>query len=195
MPSIGSAAFRGHYFTAVIKIAVTGPESSGKTTLVEALAHHYGCAWTQEYARTYLAKNGPAYVEEDLLRIADGQRTLEVEAERSLMGAERQLLICDTDMLTVRIWSAEKFDQVHPLLERAVRDVRYDHLLLCRPDIPWEPDELRENPHDRDRLFKVYEEALRTLRRPCTIIEGDRQKRFGTARSVIDVLLREDEAR
>ena len=95
-------------------------------------------------------------------------------------------------MLTVRIWSEEKFGRARPLLEQLARDVAYDHWLLCRPDIPWEPDPLRENPHDRDRLFAVYEDALRRLERPYTIIEGEREQRLAAARVAIVPLLRKE---
>jgi len=176
----------------VIKIAVTGPESSGKTTLVEALAHHYGCVYTQEYARVYLEEYGPDYMEEDLVRIASGQLMVEAEAQELATDKGTPLILCDTDMLTVRIWSEEKFGRAADLLKKLTRRVRYQHWLLCRPDIPWAPDPLRENPHDRDRLFTVYERALRRMGRPYTIIEGGHEQRVVTARAVILPLLRKE---
>lgn len=184
--------FTGQYLSAMIRIAVVGPESTGKTTLVEALADHYGCVYTQEYARVYLEQDGPGYAEEDLVSIASGQLMVEAEAQKLAAGTGRPLIICDTDMLTVRIWSEEKFGRARPLLEQLARDVAYDHWLLCRPDIPWEPDPLRENPHDRDRLFAVYEDALRRLERPYTIIEGEREQRLAAARVTIVPLLRKE---
>ncbi|MBL7938874.1 MAG: ATP-binding protein [Flavobacteriales bacterium] len=170
----------------VLKIAIVGPESSGKTTLTEALAHHYRCAFTKEYARTYLEDNGPAYVEEDLMQIAGGQLLVDAEAEKHAQDHGDALMICDTDMLTIRIWSEEKFGRCHPLLMRLVQDVHYDLWLLCKPDIPWQPDPLRENPDDRDRLFAVYEDRLRTMGKPYAILHGSHGERMQSAVQEID---------
>jgi nicotinamide riboside kinase len=57
--------------------------------------------------------------------------------------------------------------------------------LLCSPDIPWEPDPLRENPHDRDRLFQVYLAMLEKLRKPYAIIAVGRRKRLKDAMRAI----------
>lgn len=173
----------------MLRIAIVGPESSGKTTLTEALAQHYGCAYTEEYARSYLEGNGPGYVAEDLIHIASGQLLLEGHAQRLTEEQNGDLLLCDTDMLTIRIWSEEKFGRCHSVLQQLANEVKYDHWLLCRPDIPWRADPLRENPHDRDRLFVVYEAMLKDLGRSCTIIEGAHDERMRIAIGTIDTLL------
>ena len=138
------------------RIAITGPESSGKTTLARALAAHFGVPWVPEFAREYLKDLDRPYVKEDLLCIAEGQ----LEAERRIASGRPSMLVCDTDLLVIRIWSQEKFERVDPRLEELVRGTEYHHTLLCKPDLPWEPDPLRENPHDRDRLFGIYEQEL-----------------------------------
>ena len=94
-------------------------------------------------------------------------------------------LICDTDLITIRIWSEEKYGRCDPWIVRQTEQRHYDLWLLCRPDIPWEQDPLRENPLDRDRLFERYEELLRLLRKPYVIIAGDRDKRLKTATDAI----------
>ncbi len=173
----------------MLRIAIVGPESSGKTTLTEALAHHYGCAYTKEYARTYLEDNGPGYVEEDLMHIAGGQLLVEGEAQELAKDKGSDLLICDTDMLTIRIWSEEKFGRCHLLLMRLVEDVSYDLWLLCTPDIAWQPDPLRENPKDRDRLFAVYERMLQTMDKPYRIVAGSHEERMKIAVKEFDRLI------
>jgi nicotinamide riboside kinase len=165
----------------MLHIAITGPESSGKTTLAAALAAHFGVPWVPEYARSHLAGR-QGYVEADLLAIAQGQH----QAGREL--AEGPVLFHDTDMITIRIWSLEKFGRVDPAIERLVHRVHYDHWFLCRPDLPWEPDPLRENPHDRDRLFTLYEENLHALQRPYTIMEGPHAVRMQAAVAVVKEL-------
>lgn len=158
-------------------VAVVGPESSGKSTLCAALAKHYEEPWVEEHARYYLEQLGRPYQESDLLRIAEGQIRREHEA---LQGAHR-LLICDTDMITIRIWSEEKFGRCDPRLVRLTEERHYDLWLLCRPDIPWESDPLRENPHDRDRLFQRYLQMLRRSSKPFIVIEGEREERIQRA--------------
>ena len=159
------------------RIAITGPESSGKTTLARALAAHFGVPWVPEFARDYLAELDRPYVEEDLLRIAEGQ----LEAEQRIASERPSMLVCDTDLLVVRIWSQEKFGRVDPRLEAMVREAEYHRTLLCRPDLPWEPDPLRENPHDRDRLFGLYEQELNALGRTYAVIQGERMERLHRA--------------
>ena len=173
----------------IVRIAIVGPESTGKTTLAEALGTHYGCACTKEYARIYLEAFGPSYTEPDLLRIAHGQLMAESDGQAFASSHGQRLLICDTDMITVRIWSQEKFGRCHPTIEQLARDVHYDLWLLCSPDIPWEPDPLRENPHDRDRLFALWERELKALGFPYTIIEGSEEQRMRAATNIVDVLL------
>jgi len=173
--------------TSMFKIAIVGPESSGKTTLTEALAQHYGCLYTAEFARIYLADKGPGYVEEDLLHIAHGQLLKEREMQQLAHDRRNGLLVCDTDLLTIRIWSEEVYGRSAPELLTLSQHHHYDHWMLCRPDIPWEPDPLRENPHDRDRLFEVYEAMLKKLAKPYTILEGPLGDRLRKAIAAIDM--------
>jgi nicotinamide riboside kinase len=172
----------------MIKFAIVGPECSGKSTLCEALAVHYGCVRVKEFARAHLEEHGPDYVEQDLLNFAMGQVLAEGEAQKLAKEVGAELIICDTDMITIRIWSEEVFGRSHALLKQLSTDVQYDHWLLCRPNIPWEPDPFRENPLDRDRLFAVYEAMLKKVKKPYTIIEGNREQRIAAAVKAIDYL-------
>lgn len=165
----------------MLKIAIVGPESSGKTTLAEALARRYGMPWVPEFARAYLEKQGGAYSREGLLPIALGQCATE-DARATDAPA---MLFCDTDMITIRIWSEEKFGACDARIVELTEQRHYDHWLLCRPDIPWEPDPLRENPHDRERLFAGYEHMLQRLNKPYTVIGGDRNDRLLKAGNVL----------
>lgn len=174
----------------MLTIAIVGPESSGKTTLTEALAQHYRCAWAKEFARTALEENGPAYAEEDLLAFAQGQLLALGEAIALARKTPPPLVFCDTDVITIRIWSQEVYGRCHPLIEQLAEQVAFDHWFLCKPDIPWEPDPLRENPHDRDRLFDVYERTLTKLGKPFSIIEGDRSRRMLAATAIVDELIK-----
>jgi nicotinamide riboside kinase len=187
----------------MIRIAVVGPESSGKTTLAEALMTHYHGGYVSEVAREYLDGIDRPYVEDDLLEIARSLRSLHggmggllEEASDASATAEQRSgkrgsrpVFFDTDPVNLVIWSREKYGRVHPEIEHLAHELRYTWRLLCRPDIPWEPDPQRENPHDRDRLFTLWEEELKARALPYTIIEGAREQRLRTAAHIVDVLI------
>lgn len=187
----------------MLKIAIVGPESSGKTTLAEALMYHYKGLYVSEVAREYLAELDRPYEEQDLLSIARSLQELHAGAadmareQEALMGGPplrepgpiRTPIFYDTDTLNMRIWSLEKYGRVHPEIDAMVRDTVYTWRLLCRPDIPWEHDPLRENPHDRDRLFDVWVREMKTLDLRYTIIEGTPEQRMRTAMDMVDVLI------
>lgn len=175
----------------VQKIVITGAESSGKTTLAEALAAHFGTLRVHEAARSYLDAKAAfgttaGYVEQDLLAIA----RLQVQLEDSAVAHTQDppLLFCDTDLITIRIWGEEKYGRSDPWVVRMTEERPYALWLLCSPDIPWEPDPLRENPHDRDRLFTRYAEMLRALGKPFVVVSGDRDARLAQAVAAVEAM-------
>lgn len=134
------------------KILVTGPESSGKTTLTKAAAAYFNCPWVEEYARAYLNKLDRDYKIEDLDQILLGQLALSNEEY------DAPFLFCDTGPEVLYIWSQHKYGQVSPLIQQHAIDHHYDLRLICYPDLDWEDDELRETPNaaDRIQLFHQY---------------------------------------
>lgn len=174
----------------MIKIAITGPESSGKSTLAAALAQAYATVWVPEYARHYLEGLRRPYRAKDLLVIARGQLASEHQQARRA----QRMLFCDTDLLVVKIWSQEKFGRVDPRIEAAWQRSCYDLHLLCQPDLPWSPDPLREHPDpaDRWRLYAYYRQALLEAGRPFVEISGiDDTQRVDLARQALTTLCQE----
>lgn len=162
------------------KIVITGPECSGKSTLSENLANYFGVRWVPEMARLYLDGLDRAYVEADLRAIAELQ--LRSEDERAGWAKdEHKFLVCDTDLITIRIWGEEKYGRSDPWIVQRTEERPYDLWLLSKPDIPWEYDPQRENPHDRDRLFAVYEQLLKNLGKPYAVVGGDEGERLRQA--------------
>lgn len=165
------------------KVAIVGPESSGKSTLAQDLMVHVGAWMVAEVAREYIDELERPYEEADLLEIAKTQ----VENE-DMVGGEpmgKGLVVCDTDLITIRIWSEEKFGRCHPWIAEQTEQRHYDLWLLCAPDMPWEPDPLRENPHDRDRLFGLYVRMLDRWKKPYVILTGERDQRLKAAMKAI----------
>jgi nicotinamide riboside kinase len=162
-------------------LVTTGPESSGKTTLARALMQSLGAPLVDECSRGYLNRRlagDPAwrYQESDLHGIAQEQRAGEAAALRH----RPPLIVCDTDLLVLRIWSLEKYQRIAPNLEQLIQEsLKQPRLfLLCAPDMPWEPDPLRENPGDRWRLFERYLATLQALSLPHLVLRGPHEERL-----------------
>lgn len=146
------------------KIIITGPESAGKTTLCENLAKHFKLSFSKEFARFYLEKNGYNYNQTDLLEIAKGQ-----------LLSEKNHQILDTDLITIKIWSEYKYGACYSWILEKINEQKLEKrfYLLCKPDIPWKYDPLRENPDNRDELFEIYKMELEQLGLSYSIIEKE----------------------
>ena len=165
---------------------LTGPESSGKTTLAQALSERLRWPVLPELARGYLtqramdtAQEPDRYRPSDLIALVRAQQVLEAPVD------ETEHCILDTDLLTLTTWWQEKYGPVPALFNEAWSSQLPRFYLLCRPDLPWEMDPLRENPQDRERLFGLYEQQLR--RRGCqyAICDGAGTSRAENALAII----------
>ena len=159
------------------RIAIIGPESSGKTTLASALAEQYETLWVPEFAREYLTQIQREYTMDDLEIIAKKQMAL----ENKMLESANEFLFCDSTLLTIKIWSEYKFNKTNDWILENLNEHQYHLHMLCKPDIDWEDDPLRENPHDRDELFVLYQTELKKLKIPYEIISGRNEFRFETA--------------
>ncbi len=161
----------------MFKIAITGPESSGKTTLARQLAAFFDVPCVPEYARIYLNLLRRPYYAEDLLHIAHGQKTW----EDVLACLQPAFLVCDTDALVLKIWAEYKYGVCPVPILQWWKAQPYDLHLLCKPDMPWQYDPLREHPHQREALYNSYLEALEREGVPYAIMQGAKMERFEAA--------------
>lgn len=155
-----------------MKLVITGPECSGKTTLFHALKNHLLFGQVNEIAREYLQHRNNFYDVTSLHEIALLQRWEEKSK------ADFPLIICDTDVLTIIIWKLEKYQFEDPNLVQLWLASKTDMFYLCSPDIPWEYDAMRENPNDRERLFTIYERYLQKFNQPYQILKGSEEDRL-----------------
>ena len=167
----------------MIRIAITGPESSGKTTLSQSLAEYLNVVFIPEYARSYLEKTNGRYNQSDLDLIAKGQL-------ESISAPQNKIIICDTDFSVLEIWSQYKYGSVSDSIQSIVEQNLFDLHILCTPDIPWEEDSLRENPVNRDQLFELYKESLNRHNKKFIIVTGEHKNRIEKSLHSIDRLLK-----
>ena len=167
------------------RIAITGPESTGKSWLTKKLAAHYNTVWVPEFAREYLEAKDSAYDYDDILSIAYGQR----ERGDALANIASELLFYDTEAIVTKIWSEVVFGRVDTWIENEITTNPYDLYLLCYPDIPWEPDPLRENPYNRMELFELYLNELQDKRLDYIVITGKGRVRLNQAVDAVNRLL------
>jgi nicotinamide riboside kinase len=163
-----------------MRIAITGPECSGKSTLSEQLTWELDLPWTPEHARFYLGRLGRPYVPEDIIAIAKEQAAQWINTS----------FIADTEMLVCSIWYEEKTGEKSLDIEQLLTEQNFDLYLLCTPDLPWAFDELRENPTDRDRLFEQYKARLDELSLPYVVISGTTENRLEVALNAVNKLVK-----
>ena len=174
----------------VLKVVLFGPESTGKTTLSEQLARHYHTVCVPEYAREYLQdkwNNERKTCEpHDLLPIAEGQMRL----ENKLAKKATDILICDTDLLETKVYSeAYYIGNCDPILEKYALQNTYDLYLLTYIDIPWEADDLRDKPNEREKMFNYFKDTLEKYGKNFITLKGDKKQRLNKAINHIDTLL------
>ncbi|OWP61411.1 ATPase [Hymenobacter amundsenii] len=173
----------------MLRVALTGPESTGKTTLSSLLADHYHTVWVPEYARAYLTERGPQYALSDLEEMARGQLAAEEAAIREAARRGRPVVFCDTDLLVIKIWSEHSFGYCPDWILRRIEQQRYDLVLLLNVDMPWQPDPLREHPHHRAHFYALYQRELHGQLSNFAEISGPPAERLEQACFHVDMLL------
>ncbi|WP_394773714.1 DUF4301 family protein [Flavobacterium sp.] len=174
--------------TNIIKIALFGPESTGKTTLAKQLAEYYETQWVPEFARDYLQEkweeNQHLCVADDMLPIAYGQ----VDLENEKLSSANKYLFCDTNLMVTKVFSEMYYGFCDPLLNEAALEHEYDLFFLTDIDVPWEKDDIRDTPKGRETVFSVFKQTLIDTNKLFITLSGDKKCRLAKAISIIDNL-------
>ncbi len=169
----------------IFKVVIFGPESTGKSTLCRQLAAYYKTVCNPEYMRIYLEekwKNGPRTVTpEDVLHIARGQ----IERENTRTRQANEILISDTDLLELAVYSQVYFNRTDENLLQAALTNHYDLYFLTYIDVPWEPDPMRDKPHERKEMFEVFKQTLEKYHLPYVTLKGNQSQRLNQAIKII----------
>jgi nicotinamide riboside kinase len=172
----------------IIKIAMFGPESTGKTTLAIQLAEYYKTDWVPEFAREYLQdkwnKNKHICDVNDMLPIAYGQ----TQRENEKLGQANKYLFCDTNLMVTKVFSEVYYDCCEPLLDKAALEHQYDLFFLTDIDVPWEKDGLRDKAEGRESVFTIFKQSLIDNNKPFITLSGDKNVRLQQAISITNDL-------
>ena len=169
----------------MIRIVVTGAESSGKSSLTQHLGNIFGLPYALEYARYYLEENGPEY---DLEGLREMSR-LHLIYQQEKVPSSAACGIFDTDLINYKIWAEEVFGCCPAEISSGIEQELSHVYLLCKPDLPWEPDPLRENRYDCQRLYQRHLDEIIRLKRPYEEVEGCGRERMTNAEAALYRLL------
>lgn len=167
------------------RIAVVGPESTGKSELTKALAAYYNGIFVPEYARTYVEELGRDYTFDDVCCVAAKQ------VEEQVVYSEAQVpVFFDTEMIITKVWLEYCYRDVPAFVDENIKSGYFDLYLLCFPDLPWVPDTVREHGGD-ERIFfyEWYKREIEQLAKPYVIISGFGENRTRNAIAAIDLFI------
>ena len=168
------------------RVTLMGAESSGKTTLSNALASHYGTVVAPEFGRFHTEAFGQsATAAEDMRRIVQGH----LAGRGALERRANRLLIEDTDPVLTAIWSDTLAGSRDPWFDAF--DDYPDLYLLCDADIPWVNDGTRyfADPEQRERFHRACVRELEGRSVPWLLLSGSHSDRMKRAIAAIDALL------
>ena len=166
----------------VKKIIITGPESTGKTTLAKQLAKEFSTSWIPEYARNYIEKLNRNYTLKDLVKIAEKQRKI----HRSIENSKENLIFFDTGLIITKIWFLEIYKTYPDWIDTFLSEQKNTTYILCKPDIEWKSDSVRENGgKQRQYLYNRYKEEIMKYNFPFFEIEGTGNLRFLLAKKLL----------
>ena len=156
-----------NYPLSTLKVAIVGPESTGKTTLARYLANRYNGLFVPEYAREYMENLHRPYTYEDVETIAR-QQIEQISIVNCQLPTKKTsgLVFFDTELIITKVWFEHKYNKCPEWLLEALHRYPMDVYLLCYPDIEWVPDPVRENPDIRLELFHRYEAEIQALNIP-----------------------------
>jgi NadR type nicotinamide-nucleotide adenylyltransferase len=169
----------------MLRVVLSGVESTGKSTLAERLAQRFGGIVVPEFGRTYTEVSVRPLTLPDHHAIAEGHASHAQEAA----AADPPLLVEDTDIVMTTAWATMLFGVRDPKLA-ARPSLAHLHLLLM-PDVPFVPDPVRMFGEEAQRLrfHVIVESELQARKLAYTKISGDFPAREAAAVAAIEARL------
>ena len=163
-----------------MNIFITGAESTGKSTLTEQLSKHFNVPCVPEFARDYISSLNRPYDISDL-KIIGKEQIFQIRENHS-----KNLVLFDTGLVITYVWYEVKYGYVPNWLQQALPVHGNGKYLVCEPDLPWEPDPLRENPTLREELNSRYIRIIRDYGFEWDLVKGSGKERFAQAVRIVE---------
>ncbi len=154
-------------------VVVTGAESTGKSTLAAQLSDAFGAPLLEEQLRVWVERKGaPPASTEEMAEVAN----LHMHLADALDAEPHEIVILDTDLLSVLVYWDHYFGVPPRWLFHAVAIRRPDLYIVAKDNIPWSPDSQRDGPGIRSHLQPAFESLAPTLA-PCVTADAVSAKR------------------
>jgi nicotinamide riboside kinase len=160
-------------------VTLTGPESTGKSTLAAHLGRRFGVPVSPEGARHYVdarlaAGESAALSYDTVTPIAREQLALEAAAEREAVRLGVPLVLRDTDLVSTVAYARQLYGAAPTWVEAAARARRATCYLLCDIDVPFVRDAVRRDAaEDRAAIRRRFVATLREMGCRWTTLVGD----------------------
>jgi NadR type nicotinamide-nucleotide adenylyltransferase len=168
----------------ILRVTVTGSESTGKTRLAERLAQFYRTVWSREFSREYASHKGAPLDGSDVEPIARGQ----MRAQDDALHRAREIAIFDTDLVSTVVYAEHYYGSCPEWVKRVARERLADLYLLCDIDVSWVPDPQRDRPHAREEIQRAFEDTLERFGARFALLQGTWAEREARAVDAIDAL-------
>ena len=171
------------------RVVLAGAESTGKSTLAEALADELGTVWVPEHGRwywegrRYLADQ--SWATDEFHRIAVAQHQLENDLARRACNG---VVISDTDALVTAVWHERYLGNADPELDAIAAAKTPDLYLVCAPDFEWVQDGTRESKSHRNAMHESVLTRAEASGADVVVLTGSHDDRLAAALGHIDVL-------
>ena len=169
----------------VIKVVVTGSESTGKTELARQLGRHFNAPVSAEFARAYAAERNNQLAFADHGPIARGQ----MAGEDAAIARAQNVVILDTDLVSTVVYCEHYFGRCPDWIAATARARAGSLYLLLAPDVPWTPDGVRDRGERRDEMHALFARKLKDLGLGFTEIRGEWERRFSSAVDAVSRML------
>ena len=174
----------------VVRVVLTGSESTGKTTLAHQLAAHYGTVASREFVREYAIARGNQLGVEDHGPIARGQ----MAAEDDAVARAHRVAFIDTDLVSTVVYCDHYYGRCPAWIAEAAVARAADLYLLMNIDVPWVADPARDRGDRRPEMHALFRHRLEALHLPYVEIGGNWEQRLAAAVRAVDALLAERNA-
>ncbi|HLA63605.1 MAG TPA: AAA family ATPase [Rhodothermales bacterium] len=173
---------RAHF---VERVVFLGAESSGKSTLAQAVAARLGEPYVEEVGRTLWVEAGGDLPLADYVRICREHVALEDAAARQA----RRWVLVDTNALTTQAYAFFFFGACPPEVQAYAARCRerYRHVFVCAPDFPFVQDGTRVHPQVQRYMDGAIRNDLTVRGIPYTVVGGTVAERVGRVLAALGV--------